>query len=55
MENKIKIGDVVRLKSGGPVMTVTAIDKNEVTCKWFNDANIIEISYFPEDALKLVK
>lgn len=37
---KFKIGDLVRLKSGGPKMTVTSEPKpelapNDVHCKWF--------------------
>lgn len=31
----MKIGDVVRLKSGGPAMTVMALDHQGVTCQWF--------------------
>jgi uncharacterized protein YodC (DUF2158 family) len=34
----MNIGDVVRLKSGGPFMTVTYIDvlnNDELTCEWF--------------------
>lgn len=35
--NELKIGDVVKLKSGGPVMTVSNIDNlpDEVDCTWF--------------------
>ena len=33
----IKIGDVVKLKSGGPKMTVNAISlTNHVYCDWFS-------------------
>ena len=31
----IEIGDVVRLKSDGPNMTVTAIKGDTATCQWF--------------------
>jgi len=31
----VKVGDVVRLKSGGPAMTVDFIDGEQVTCVWF--------------------
>lgn len=35
--SNFKIGDVVRLKSGGPNMTVDEImDDNFVICIWFN-------------------
>lgn len=33
-----KVGDTVKLKSGGPVMTVTSIDSAESTCTWFHDS-----------------
>ena len=35
----MKIGDLVQLKSGGPVMTVAYVngDGTEVTCNWFLD------------------
>jgi uncharacterized protein YodC (DUF2158 family) len=31
-----KAGDVVQLKSGGPLMTVLEIDGNKVQCRWFD-------------------
>lgn len=32
----IKLGSVVRLKSGGPAMTVEGIHKDAIQCVWFN-------------------
>lgn len=34
----LKVGDVVRLKSGGPKMTIYSIIDNGCYCTWF-DAN----------------
>jgi uncharacterized protein YodC (DUF2158 family) len=36
MAAEIKVGDVVRLKSGGHNMTVQAIDGSTVTVIWFD-------------------
>ena len=40
MTTEIQVGDVVKLKSGGPAMTVTAIDKTskKAFCEWFESA-----------------
>lgn len=32
----ISQGDVVKLKSGGPLMTVSIINGEEVYCEWFD-------------------
>ena len=48
-------GDVVRLKSGGPVMTVEAPNKDSNTfCSWF-DGNGINQRFFPAACLTPVK
>jgi uncharacterized protein YodC (DUF2158 family) len=51
------VGDTVRLKSGGPVMTleiVKNVKKDSVFCRWF-DANGINGLLFPIAALKPAK
>lgn len=59
MANEFKIGDVVRLKSGGPQMTVVAIvNSNEklIRCQWFGEekgSQKVEMSVFPPAALVL--
>lgn len=60
----MKVGDVVRLKSGGPQMTVTAEYERGfsadrwVTCVWFTDPTDgprCNDRNFPVDALEAVK
>lgn len=34
-EEKFQIGDLVVLKSGGPVMSVNSVGADTATCKWF--------------------
>jgi uncharacterized protein YodC (DUF2158 family) len=50
---KFKIGDVVRLKSGGPAMTVTATPDVRVRCSWFSGADE-KHAYFPAAAVEPV-
>jgi uncharacterized protein YodC (DUF2158 family) len=51
---ELKIGDVVRLKSGGPKMTVLGGNGNHWVCQWFNNAGLDE-GAFAAEALELVK
>ena len=45
MSDEIEVGDVVRLKSGGPNMTVVQISRTQfdtelsVWCEWFDEKN----------------
>lgn len=41
MARDFTVGDVVRLKSGGPTMTVSSDDRSKglLHCIWFNQAN----------------
>jgi uncharacterized protein YodC (DUF2158 family) len=53
------IGDVVSLKSGGPIMTIVFIydgasQTQNVKCKWFNDL-VLNEGDFPIDALTISK
>lgn len=49
-----KIGDVVRLKSGGPPMTVTRLDADDIVrCAWFPDDQDTKNTFFPSAALDL--
>ena len=51
-----KVGDVVRLKSGGPRMTIanTASNPAGILCTWFDQAEV-KSSRFPPEALEPVK
>ena len=48
---EFKIGDVVKLKSGGPTMTVNNIEENgEIYCQWFAGKKLEE-GQFSSDSL----
>jgi uncharacterized protein YodC (DUF2158 family) len=52
-EMKFTVGDVVRLKSGGPTMTVQSAQyADEVVCTWFGEKNKREFSPFHQDTLE---
>ena len=46
-----KIGDIVQLKSGGPLMTVQKVRTDEVDCMWFDGSTLIKNTSFPLDTL----
>ncbi len=50
----MKVGDVVRLNSGGPSMTVVGIVTESVTCVWQGNGEAVEAT-FPEVCLTEVK
>lgn len=57
MAQKFVVGDIVKLKSGGPEMTVRLYNEryNKCTCQWFAGKKL-EQGEFPEDSLeKIVK
>ena len=52
MARNLKVGDVVKLKSGGPEMTVKSTFSNVnsdpmVNCIWFHDGKIEEFAFDP--------
>jgi uncharacterized protein YodC (DUF2158 family) len=48
-----KLGEMVKLKSGGPTMTVTHVDKNQlVHTAWFNDKGEENAAHFPAAELE---
>jgi uncharacterized protein YodC (DUF2158 family) len=56
MADTLKVGDLVKLKSGGPVMTVSAVStvdsQTTVECIWFDDDGDNREADFPAEALK---
>lgn len=58
MANKISAGDTVRLKSGGPTMTVNSVrprhGKEYAHCSWFVDSEKHD-GAFPLESLKQVE
>lgn len=57
MADEFNLGDIVKLKSGGPPMTITGIrgDGRNVTCTWFKSSNESAWQVFPKAALDLAK
>lgn len=50
MSDKLKIGDIIQLKSGGPKMTVTKVFNDSVQAAWFAGSKK-EVSAFPFEAV----
>ncbi len=50
MQNELKHGDIVRLKSGGPLMTVgkTAKMLSDLRCFWFDKTEMKSAEFPPE-------
>lgn len=54
MAQKLKIGDIVQLKSGGPKMTVrepSSTPGGFIHCQWFAGSKL-ESGAFPEDSIE---
>ncbi len=51
-KQRLKIGDVGSLKSGGPKMTVVKLGKGGlVECEWFDTSHAIHAKAFPRAAV----
>jgi uncharacterized protein YodC (DUF2158 family) len=57
MEMGMKTGDLVVLKSGGPVMTVGSVKGKDVKCLWFAEGHEMEArsGSFQEETLEAPK
>ncbi len=55
-ERKFSIGSIVKLLSGGPVMTINDIDLKTsfMKCVWFSNGNCVSEFSFCPDALRNV-
>lgn len=56
MTDKFEKGDLVRLKSGGPTMTVSKVGgpvNPPIHCKWFSDGKVQSASFGPESLTKV--
>ena len=54
-ECTLQAGDIVRLNSGGPCMTVNALfedDDELIECRWFDDSDMLMVEYFHYLALR---
>ena len=49
-----QIGDVVKLKSGGPNMTVSTIKQEEIWCAWFDNNQEPKKAFFKPNMLEKV-
>lgn len=43
----IRAGDLVRLRSGGPLMTVREVEGDQITCYWSTDEGNVLSGSFP--------
>jgi len=50
----MQVGDLVRLKSGGPVMTVSWLNSGDVGCNWFNQSDELKTAHFRAAELRHV-
>ncbi len=62
VEGDLEIGYVVALKSGGPDMSISFIEKNDddygrtvVYCEWFNESDELQDAEFFADQLLLLR
>jgi uncharacterized protein YodC (DUF2158 family) len=52
-DERIKPGDIVSLRSGGPRMTIASVDGQNAFCEWFTDDQQPQSRSFALASLKL--
>jgi uncharacterized protein YodC (DUF2158 family) len=56
MDASFKLGDLVQLNSGGPRMTVVAVQSDgTLRCIWFHEEGKQDSGVFPQIALRAAK
>lgn len=50
---KFKISDLVILKSGGPMMVVSRVEKEIIDCDWFEDRTLIRDGFHEDELMKV--
>ncbi|MBF0169404.1 MAG: DUF2158 domain-containing protein [Alphaproteobacteria bacterium] len=53
MSTSFSVGDTVRLKSGGPVMTIEKMENDRIFCVWFDSKNELQRNGFHAPTLEL--
>jgi uncharacterized protein YodC (DUF2158 family) len=51
----LSMGDTVRLKIGGPLMTILSLSEDECCCMWFGEGARLEHGSFERDMIELVE
>ena len=52
MTEKIAMGDVVQLRSGGQEMTVIEVAKDYICCQWFTKSGTLKTNKFSPTCLQ---
>ena len=53
--DSLAMGDTVRLKIGGPLMTILSLSGGECCCMWFGEGARLEHGSFETEAIELVE
>jgi uncharacterized protein YodC (DUF2158 family) len=48
---EFKKGDLVKLKSGGPIVTVVEVEPNNLRCSWFDQSGKRHFDYFDPETV----
>ena len=55
MAGQFNVGEVVTLKSGGPLMTIRKIESAQALCDWFDAKKERQTQYFDLSTLRPAK